>query len=157
MNIDSFRAARIGLILGGILMVGLLAWFFFAKVGLYEISQEVSFNEEGRLMATFRPESIARIHVGQPAILRVYGGGDQPPITIQGVVWDTPPDTNQAEIYVMNEDPSQYPLQGGVKAQAEVQIESVTPFTLVLRSTGKYVGGNPITVGPQPVETSVGE
>jgi hypothetical protein len=156
MNIDSYRASLIGLILASLLMLLLIGWFFFARVGLYEISQEVNIDEQGRLMASFAPEVIERIRPGQPAVLRYYSPSNQPPLTIRATVFDTPPGSNQAEILVMEEELSKLPLAEGGRGQVEVEVDSLSPFSLVMRASGKYVGGGPpvSTAPPQPVEAS---
>ena len=150
MNIDSYRASQVGLIVASLLMLLLIGWFFFARVGLYEISQEVAFDEQGRLMASFSPESLERIQPGQPAVLRFYSPGNQPPLTIRAMVFDTPADTGRAEILVMSEDLPKLPMAEGGKGQVEVEVDSLSPFTLVMRATGKYVGSSPPDSNPSP-------
>jgi hypothetical protein len=152
MNIDSYRASQIGLIVASLLMLLLIGWFFFARVGLYEISQEVNFDEQGRLMASFPPEALERIRPGQPAVLRYYSPGNQPPLTIKAMVFDTPPDSSQVEILVMSEDLPKLPLVEDGKGQVEVEVDSLSPFSLVMRATGRYVGSSPPgnTASPQP-------
>lgn len=151
MNIDSYRASQIGLIVASLLMLLLIGWFFFARVGLYEVSQEVNFDEQGRLMAAFPPESIERIRPGQPAVLRFYSPGNQPPLTIRATVFDTLPESDQVEILVLSEELPKLPLAEGGRGQAEVEVDSLSPFSLVMRATGKYVGSPPSsTAAPQP-------
>jgi hypothetical protein len=142
LNVDSYRATRVALVLASILMLALILWFFFAGVSLFETSQEVSFTEDGRLVANFPKETIGRVQPGQPATLRVYTASNQPPVNVRAVVFDVPPGSTQAELLVMSEDIPEEFNPEGVQSQVEVQVERVTPFTLVMRSSGKYIGSN---------------
>ena len=101
LRIDSYRASRIGLILGLINLSALIAWFFLAKVTLYETSSSISFTEEGRLIAVFTPESIKRIQPGQSAILRLNPGVDQPLINASALVYGVETEGNKVELLVM--------------------------------------------------------
>lgn len=150
LNVDSYRATRVALVVASLLMLALIAWFFFARVTLFETSQEVSFSEQGRLLATFPKETIGRVHPGQPATLRAYSASDQPPINVRAVVFDVPPGSTQAELLVTTEDIPEEFNPEGVQAQVEVEVEYVTPFTLVMRSSGKYIGSNSPSSGAPP-------
>jgi len=149
LRIDSFRASRIGLILAVLNMSALIAWFFLAKVTLYEASSSVSFTEDGRLMATFSPESIKRIQPGQSAILRLTPGADQPTIAIPTLVFDVETGEDRVELLVMTSDfPETIPKEK-LSGQVEVEVEYITPAELVLRTSGKVFTKNEIPVSPQ--------
>jgi hypothetical protein len=47
LNIDSFQASRVGLIVGSGLVLALIVWFLFARVTLYAVSREVGFDQDG--------------------------------------------------------------------------------------------------------------
>lgn len=154
MNLDSYRASQIGLVVASLLVLLLVGWFFFARVGLYEISQQISFDEQGRLMATFAPEAMDRIRQGQAAIVRYYRSGNQPPLTLRAMVFDAPPGENQVEILVQAEDQGNLPETGSEKGQVEVEVDRISPYALVMRATGKYVGGSSAPAAPtsQPTD-----
>jgi hypothetical protein len=139
LNIDSFRASRIGLIIGSLLMLTLILWFFFARVSVHETSQEVSLSQDGRALATFSEDALTRIQLGQDTLVRVFSSTDEPPLTIQGVVFDIFPDSNQVEITIVAEDFLDIPATDNINAQVDIEIEQVTPFNLIMRYSGQFV------------------
>jgi len=152
LDIDSFRAARIGMILAIVIMIALLAWFFFAKVTLYEVSSDLSFREDGLVLAYFPKESLKRIQPGQPVILRVYYEPDQATLTLPAMVINTEKDGEQVEIVVISEDSSLPSLQEDLTGQAQVEVEYVTPATLIRRASGSYLSNSQFPVSPQDAD-----
>lgn len=151
INIDSYQASRIGLIVGSILVLALVVWFFAARVGLYAVSREMGFNQAGRLVATFSREDFTRIRPGQPANVRIATGQDRPPLVMQGTVFDTFSADNSAEILLMTEELPEGELPEGATGQVEVEVERITPLALVLRYSGKY-----LTTNQQPAVSQSG-
>lgn len=149
LDIDSYRASRIGMILALVIIIVLLAWFFLAKVTLYEVSSDLTFTEDGRVLAYFPEESLKRIQPGQPVILRVYYDPDQATLTLPAMVISTEKDGEQVEIIVISEDVSSLPLQEDLTGQVQVEIEYVTPATLVRRASGSYLNNSQFPVSPQ--------
>jgi hypothetical protein len=157
LNIDSFQASRVGLIVGIGLVFALIIWFLFAKVSMYAVSQEVGFNQDGRFVATFSKEEMARVQVGQEALVRIFSATDQPPLVIPGFVFDIPHGGQEAEILVTTEElPENSPSQD-ITGQVEVEVERITPLALVLRTSGKYLSGNQLPVSPQTNESTQGK
>jgi hypothetical protein len=142
LRIDSFRASRIGLLLGLLIMSALIAWFFFAKVTLYETSASISFTENGRLMAVFTPEAIKRIQPGQSAILRLSPGADQSSINASALVYGVETEQNNVELLVMTPGLSAEIPKEKLSGQVEVEVEYITPAKLVLRTSGKVFNNN---------------
>jgi hypothetical protein len=128
LNIDSFQASRVGLILGSVLVVALITWFLFARVSLFAVSQEVGFSESGRFMASFSKEEMARVKVGQGALVRIFSSADQPPMVVPGIVFDIPPGSQEAEILVMTQDLPDTGLSQDATGQVEVEVERITPL-----------------------------
>ena len=149
LRVDSFRPSRIGLLLAIILMGGLIAWFFMAKVTLYENSVSLQFKEDGRLLATFTPEGMKRVRQGQTAMLHIDVGADQPAESLPAMVFDIQADSNVAEILVKSNEVPESLKKGNLGGHVEVEVEYATPAQLLLRVSGKYFGGNNITVSPQ--------
>ena len=149
LRIDSFRASRIGLVLALLNMSALIAWFFLAKVTLYETSSSISFTEEGRLMAVFTPESIKRIQPGQSAILRISPGADQPTISASALVYGVETEGNRVELLVMSPEFPRDISTEKFSGQVEVEVEYITPAKLVLRTSGKVINKNEVPFSPQ--------
>lgn len=154
LNIDSFRASRIGLFLaiGNILL--LLIWFSSAKVTLYEVSSELEIANDATLVAQFPAESMARLYPGQSALVRIDAGQDQPLITIPSIVIGVDTKNNKVELLMMTDDLPAGLLEGGVegKAEVEVEVEYVTPAELVMRASGKFVSKSQVPISPQSLQ-----
>jgi hypothetical protein len=157
LNIDSFQASRVGLILGSLLILGLIAWFLFAKVTLFAVSQNVGFDPDGRFLATFSKEEMARVQVGQAALVRIFSAADQPPLVVPGIVFDIPVGGQEAEILVMTQDLPENGISQNSTGQVEVEVERITPLALVLRTSGKYLSGRQLPVSPQTGESTQGK
>ena len=148
MHLDSFRSSRVGLIIGCVLMLMLILWFFFAKVSIHETSEQVSLSQDGSFLVVFHDEAMNRIQAGMEALIRISTIGDQPPLSIEGFVFDSDPDSNTVEIITMDDSFFDIPAGDNISAQADVEVERVTPFHLVQRYTGQFAGSE------QPSETS---
>jgi hypothetical protein len=153
LQLDSFRAARIGLLLAALNMAILVIWFFTAKVTLYEVSTEIALGDSDRIIASFPKESLARVRVGQPAWLRVDLGAEQPSLKLPALVYEIQRDQNKVVFVVLaNESPVNY-LAEKPSGQVEVEVEYITPAELVLRTSGKLLNRNQIPLSPQTLET----
>ena len=154
LNSDSYRASRIGLILAIVNMLALLAWFFFAKVTLYEVSDQVEFTQQGSVVALFSKDAMARIFPGQNALFKVDAGQDQPLVSLPSLVIDAPPDANQVELLIVaDEIPiGLTEIDLGGKATVEVEVEYVTPAELVMRASGKFFSRSEVPVSPQNIQ-----
>ena len=152
LRADSFRASRIGMVLAIVNIFVLIAWFFLAKVTLYEISSSLSLSKEGHVVAEFTDESVARIHAGQSAILRLEAGPDQPSVTLPALVFDVERNGTRVELLIMVPDVPTEGLGEKITGQVQVEVEYVTPAELVLRTSGKYLGGSQMPVSPQSFE-----
>jgi hypothetical protein len=114
-----------------------LAWFFFASVPVYATSHEFQLTRGGNLLVTFPPETLARLLPGQKATLTL-----PPPNgpTYQAEVLNRPDQGQRAvEIYLFAPADAfapQTPPSGVVK----VEMETVSPATLLLRSAHTWMG-----------------
>lgn len=153
MKIDSFRASMIGLILAAVLVVALIAWFFLARITLYEYSTGLTISDEGRIYATFRPESMPRVRVGQSGLLRLELGEEMGEVTLSVYVIDKQPDRNQVELLVVDGD-----IPSGLSAdellgQVEVEAEYISPARLVMRASGQFLNSEgQVPVSPQRLQ-----
>lgn len=149
LRVDSFRASRIALLLAILLMTALLAWFFLARVTLYEVGNSLQWLENGMLQAAFPDEAQGRLRAGQLATVRLNAGPDQPPLSIPAMVYDVPLEGGQVQLYLLtNELPGGSP-QAKLNGQVEVAVERITPAELVLRTSGKYLNRSPNLTAPQ--------
>jgi hypothetical protein len=149
LRLDSFRATRIGLVFAIFIMLALIVWFFLAKVTLYEVSNSLELNPEGKILATFPKEARARLRPGMPAIVRLSQGADQPALTLPAVVWDLPREGEQVAIMVLSDGLPLDAQQAELSGQVDVEVEYITPAELVLRTSGKFLNRSQVPVSPQ--------
>ena len=143
MNQDSFRPGLVGLATLILILVAWLAWFFLAPIPLYETSREFQVRRSGTLLVTFPPESLGRILPGQKAALSLSGAGGHPDQLYSAEVMNVPGRGEDAvEVYLFSPPDAlaQQPLPPGL---VKVEVETVSPATLLLRSTGQRVNNQP--------------
>jgi hypothetical protein len=140
------------MILAIVIMILLFTWFFFAKVTLYEVSSDLTFTEDGHVLAYFPKEAHKRIQSGQPVILRVYSDPDQAALTISGLVISSETDGEQVKIIMISEEAFSLPPHEDLTGRAQVEVEYVTPATLVRRASGRFLNNSEIPVSPQDVD-----
>ena len=158
LKIDSFRASRVAMILAIVNMIILLAWFFLGTITLYEVSSDLRLNEDGSLDAEFSKEAVPRLYPGQSAVLRIDAGPDQALVTAPALLIAIDDSSGVAQFLVMTDDVPKTALRGDLsgRAEIEVEIEYVSPATLVLRASGKYLGSSQIPVSPQDLRPTEG-
>jgi len=136
---DSFRLSLVALVVTILLLLAWSAWFFLAKVPLYETSRQFEVQRDGSLAVTFSPQALARIRPGQSAVLRLAETAEQGAQAYPAVVMNTPTTgsrTNQVELYVFSPEL----LPPGLAGEVRVEVESVSPARLVMRSAERYMG-----------------
>jgi hypothetical protein len=129
-------------------MLMLILWFFFAKVSIHETSEDVQLSQDGTFLVVFHEEGMKRIQPGMEALIRIFTIGDQPPLSIEGVVFDTDINSSTVEIITMDESYYEMPAMDNISAQADVEVERVTPFHLVQRYTGQLAGSEQPSENP---------
>lgn len=150
LGIDSFRASLIGMILAVLIVFALIAWFFLAKVTLYEYSNSITFNEDGRIYAEFSSEAMPRLRPGESAILRITLPGENRQVSLPALVVNKDSSANQVELLVVGGNLPTGLSTDEITAVAEVEAEYISPARLVLRASGQYLNtGNQVPVSRQ--------
>jgi hypothetical protein len=152
LNADSFRPSLIGLILAMILLTAWLAWFFLARIGLYEVSQTMQVTADGIVVADFSPESKDRIWPGQPALIHLDSPPEDLPGTFPALVMDvTQPSQQQmqTELIALAAPDKPILLPQGLRGRVEVEVERVSPATLVVHATGQLLDTPSVSLSPQ--------
>lgn len=103
----------------------------------------------GRLqaIAEFRPaDALGKIHHGQNATLRLQGFPwtqfGTVPAEVSRVASDVRDGKVRVELALFPPSASRIPLQHGLPASVEVEIEHISPVALVLRSAGQMLGAH---------------
>ena len=130
LDADNFRISNIALLL----MVGLLGtwiwWFVSAGIPQYEISRDVRI-EPNRFIVTFSPRVLDRVRPGQAATLRLDG------VTIPGRVIAVGLDAASGQARAVLLPATENPPPPSEHAEAAIEVERVSPATLMLRATGR--------------------
>ena len=147
LNADSLRPSLVGLIVAILLLTAWATWFFLAQITLYETGQIVDMTRDGTVVANFSPEAQGRIYQGQSALLRFDAAPENQTEPIPAIVTDVASavqeDQHQVELFALPDAAAQIPLQNGLTGQVEVEIEHLSPATLVMRSSGQLLNGRP--------------
>ena len=152
LEVDSYRTAKIGMILAVVVAVALLAWFLLARVTVYEISSDVEYTGEGRLVAHFPSEINKRIQPGQSAVLRINTVPDGKILNLPALVIGTDREAELVEFIILADEEAVSSLDPDLTGQVEVEVEYVTPAALVRRASGSYLNSTEFPVSPQSLE-----
>lgn len=110
-----------------------------------------------RVVANFPPAiALGRVRPGQPARLRLDGFPwaqyGSLAATVTSVATETRRGAIRVELHLDPKTPTAIPLQHGLPGTMEVEVERISPATLVLRGVGKHLGVSTqyaTTTGPQ--------
>jgi hypothetical protein len=152
LEVDSYRTAKIAMLLAIVIAVALLVWFVFARVTVYEISNDVQYLGDGRIVAQYPTEPRKRIQPGMSAILRISTLDDGKTLTLPALVVDVDRQTNLVEFIIFTDETTLSALDPDLIGQVEVEVEHITPAALVRRSTGSFLSNTEFPVSPQSLE-----
>ncbi|HJW84808.1 MAG TPA: HlyD family secretion protein, partial [Anaerolineae bacterium] len=138
---DNFRTQLLGLLFAAILFAMWAVWFFFAQVGVYEVSQAARLHSPTQAIADFPAATFGRIRPGQPARLRLaafpwtqYGTLSA---TVATVDYDVDSDSVRVGLDLAPGANSAIRLEPGLRGNVEVEIERVSPAVLAVRAAGR--------------------
>jgi hypothetical protein len=147
--VDSFRPAVIGLVLAVLTLLALIVWFFLARVTLFQSSTSASLEPGGQIIASFPAESFSQIKPGQSAVLRLGQSGDQRPLVIPAVVFDTQGGNEQVILVVTDYSSLPGTIAEEIQGRVDVETEYISPAELLLRASGKFLARGRIPTSPQ--------
>jgi hypothetical protein len=154
LSADGFRGSVVGLVLVAPLLVAWFAWFFLAQVELYEVAATGRLEVDAlgtlappgklKLVAEFPAAVLGRIQPGQPARLRLDGFPWMQDRSLSATVARVADEVQgggvRVELIVRPEPAWPIPLQDGLHGTVEIEVERVSPATLVLRAVGLQIG-----------------
>ncbi|MGA1874153.1 MAG: hypothetical protein ACMUIA_00935 [bacterium] len=161
LKADDPHRLLLGLLLATLLMILWTAWFFKARIALYEYTEiaqveidppAVQGNRRStilpwpnfKVVAHFLPSAaFGRIRPGQSARMRLHNY----PWTQYGFITakvarvanEIKDGYIQAEFTIHSNSPSLIPLQPGLSGDLEVEVGHTTPISLILRAAGKLL------------------
>lgn len=130
LDADGFRISNLFLVFVLALLGAWIWWFVEAGVPQYEISHEVRI-EPNRFIATFPARVLDHVRPGQSATLQVDGA------TIPAKVIAIGMDAASGQVRAILLPLTENAPPARTNAQAAIEVERVSPATLVLRATGR--------------------
>jgi membrane fusion protein (multidrug efflux system) len=140
LSADGHSTTLIGLLVVLLLLVIWGAWFFAAGVPIRHTSASAEVTSPQRVTAVFPSDSSVGINRGQAVNFHPAGNIGAQIGAIPGIVSrvsdDPSGDLTFVEIALRFEQALPAPLQEGLKGQVDIELERVSPATLILRSAG---------------------
>jgi len=153
LHADRFRASLIGLGVALVLLIVWGSWFFLARMTVFEVSASAVVAREGFVVADFPAAKLEPIRRGQSAWLYpVMDGAKKPvvvPAVVIGIIRSPSTEPARVKLYPLSDrDPSEI-LPEGRNVRVEIEVESVSPAALVLRTSGLSVDTPGVALSPQ--------
>ncbi|MBZ5607737.1 MAG: hypothetical protein LAP38_05730 [Acidobacteriia bacterium] len=131
LDADDFRVSNAVVLLVLALLAAWTWWLFAGRVPQYESTSTVRV-EPNRFVATFPPRVLDQVRPGQPATLTLDGAALPARVAAIGL------DASSGQVQIILLAATESSVQAAAKsAQASVEIERVSPATLVLRAIGR--------------------
>lgn len=166
LKMDSFRFSTFGLAVTILLLMAWMAWFFLARISIYETSKEVKIEDNGSISVKFPAERMEMMQSGQMALVQVEGknlpdgnggegaeGGEPRRITAQAMVMKVQKAASgekqgSAELMLIDEVQAEEIYQmtssgAAGKMLVQVEVERVAPFALIQRAARQYYAAAP--------------
>jgi hypothetical protein len=168
LRLDRFTLSLIGLIASVILLSAWIIWFFLARISMYEITTDLQITKDGDIQANYPAKAKERIQVGQMALLQVeqkiplegntQNGSTEKMTSIKTMVMKVDSREKDGQI-VINLAPLEETfytifMQGdappkNTKTRLEVEVENISPFTLVQRASKQYMNASSALPNPK--------
>jgi hypothetical protein len=153
LHTDSFRPMLVTLAIAITLVTAWLAWFFLARITIYEAGHIVGITPDGAVVADFPTATAEHIRVGQPAVLRLQGTQAGQNRAVPAVVSDVTPqrraDRVRVTLFALLEDNVPLVFPEGLAGNVEIEVEQVSPAEMITRNVGLPSG-----TAPKPASTA---
>jgi len=150
LQVNSPRKTLAGLILSIVLAIVWFSWFLLAQISLYQISDTVQITEKEVVIASFPPEASEFLEVGKNVSLQLDGQVDLRLVDGEGTKTDSIPavvlkvhqlqnDRIDASILIYWDAVERIQFIPNLTGQVQIDIERVSPVTLVIRSARSVI------------------
>jgi hypothetical protein len=148
LRADNFRGSGWLVLLGLLALLFWFGWFFFAQILLYSTSQSASLQSANRAVAVFPLSEVKRLHPGQTARLQLDGLESNN--TLIGRISAIEQTAQGLQVSLALQPAPDVPvqLQSGMSGSVKIEVEQVSPATLVLRAIGAAPGGQAVFLAP---------
>ena len=134
------------LLLVVLLLAAWLAWAVLAQVPMYAMAETAELTSNTQAVAHFPPDALLRIQPGQSGLLRLddfpWGEYGTVQVSVVEVGEELQDGRFQVELRLEPEADSLIPLQSGLTGSVEIEVEQLSPITILLRTTGQRVAGS---------------
>jgi hypothetical protein len=175
LQIDNYYTSLAGLLVAKLLLVMWGYWFFTAKITFFESSQAVSVTgkeflthqfpkadsqvirvqviRERLIIAEFPSESSETIKVGQAAFIRLDGKVGKKtgiiPATVVNIIHPVGQEKETVVLRAGIDAAAPNPFKEGRGGEVKIEVEHLTPATLVLRASGLQTETAPVSYSSQ--------
>jgi len=162
---DRGRSSLIGVGIAILFFALWATWFFFAPIVRYETGTIVGITRNDRIVAEFPILAIDSIRRGQVAHIRPHGfihddSGDEAirlsqdqmgsmPAIVAEVIGPTSQNSFEVEFYVQWNKAFVALFERASSGEVEVEVESLTPATLVARASGQLMEAPALSFTPR--------
>jgi hypothetical protein len=154
LNADSFHASLMGLGVALVLLIAWGSWFILARMTVYEVSTSALVASNGVVIADFPSTQPGRIRRGQAAWLYPVQGNAKQSVNVPAVVFgfirSPSAEPAQVKLFPVGEQDLRDILPEGQKVRVEIEVESVSPAVMVLRTSGLLIDTPGVALSPQP-------
>lgn len=153
LTADSFRYTLVALLVAAVLLTGWCVWFFGTTIKFTESSEDLRQGEGGTLIVWFPKDKLSRIHPGQqarffPTITTAKQTGGIAAVVAE-VDHLATQDKGQVVLVIKADRQSAASLTDEWSGRVEVEVESASPASLVMRSSGLASGSAETISGSQ--------
>lgn len=131
MQLETSGRSVAALLVVALFLLGWLGWLLWARVPVVVVSDTAVLTTPTDATAQFAPEALQTIESGQTALLRLDAFSEPVPAVVLEVDQTLVDGRFTIQLQLQ---PSDLPLQAGLNGRVEVEVEQVSPFTLLLRS-----------------------
>ena len=152
LDADKFRPSLLIIGLALVVLVSWLLWFFLARVTLLETGKIVNISSTGEVQTEFVGQTAQRIRVGQPGWLRLDGKASDTLGLVPVIVvrrYALVDEATRVDMVILDERFFTILLEDAPSGSVQVEVERISPATLLLRSSGQFAGAPRVSTSPQ--------
>lgn len=134
MQFETSGRPIIFLIIASLFLLVWLTWLGTAQVPVYAVADTAVLTSTTQATAQFTPDALPTVRPGQFALLYLDAFSEPVPATVAEVDQTLLNGRFSAQLRLRSNTGTDIPLQAGLNGRVEVEVERVTPFTLLLRT-----------------------
>ncbi|MCB9421198.1 MAG: hypothetical protein H6667_15460 [Ardenticatenaceae bacterium] len=134
MQLATSGRSIVALLVVAAFLTAWMTWLGVAQVAVYVVADTAVLTSNTHATAQFTPDALPQMKAGQPALLRLDGFDEPVPAVVTEVDQTLVDGRFTVQFQLQPNANSKVPLQAGLNGRVEVEVEQVTPFTLLLRT-----------------------